>query len=64
LDHIFILQKELDEQVALQKVPSSREDVFTSPLPLQEKRRLMKFLNYALNVENVGKSLSERKTNV
>jgi RAB protein geranylgeranyltransferase component A len=63
LDHIFILQEDLDEQVALQKVPSSREDVFTSSLPRQEKRRLMKFLNYALNVENVGPFPSKRKPN-
>jgi len=35
----------------LDKVPSSREDVFTSDLTLQQKRKLMKFLNYALNVD-------------
>lgn len=35
----------------LEKVPSSREDVFTSTLSLQEKRKLMKFLNYAINAD-------------
>jgi Rab proteins geranylgeranyltransferase component A len=41
------------EGVTLEKVPSSREDVFTSSLTLQEKRKLMKFLNYCLNTSGI-----------
>ena len=54
LEHIFIFQNGPDIEKDLQKVPSSREDVFTSPLSLQEKRKLMKFLNFALNLESFG----------
>jgi RAB protein geranylgeranyltransferase component A len=42
----------------LEKVPSSREDVFTSSLSLQEKRKLMKFLNFATSTESFGTSTS------
>jgi hypothetical protein len=56
LEHIFILQKDRNDQTTLQKVPSSREDIFTSSLSLHDKRRLMKFLTYLLSIENAGKS--------
>ena len=54
LEHIFVLKKSANEEITLEKVPSSREDVFTSSLSLQEKRKLMKFLNFALSVDNIG----------
>jgi RAB protein geranylgeranyltransferase component A len=54
LEHISILQRGPDGMITLQKVPSSREDVFTSSLSLQEKRKLMKFLNFALGLDSVG----------
>jgi RAB protein geranylgeranyltransferase component A len=54
LEHIFILQKDQEQVVRLQKVPSSREDIFTSSLSLHDKRRLMKFLTYFLSIENEG----------
>jgi RAB protein geranylgeranyltransferase component A len=55
LEHIFILQKDQEQEVTLQKVPSSREDIFTSSLSLHDKRRLMKFLTHLLSIENAGK---------
>jgi RAB protein geranylgeranyltransferase component A len=54
LEHISILQKDEEGQMSLRKVPSSRDDVFTSTLSLQEKRKLMKFLNFANNTEDIG----------
>ena len=54
LEHIFILQKELQPEPTLQRVPSSRDDVFTSSLSLQEKRKLMKFLNFAMSIDSFG----------
>src|SRR5579862_2859316 len=54
LEHIAILQKDAGGEVALHKVPSSRDDVFTSTLSLQEKRKLMKFLNFANSHESMG----------
>jgi RAB protein geranylgeranyltransferase component A len=59
LEHIFILQKDQEQEVTLQKVPSSREDIFTSSLSLHDKRRLMKFLTYLLSIENAGKFSTE-----
>src|SRR5579859_487213 len=57
IDHIFMLHQTQGVPV-LQKVPSSREDVFTSPLSLQEKRKLMRFLNYALLTNNYSNLFS------
>ena len=54
LEHISILQRNPNQEVTLEKVPSSREDVFTSTLTLQEKRKLMKFLTNAANPESIG----------
>jgi Rab proteins geranylgeranyltransferase component A len=56
LEHIFIFQRDANDSLTLQKVPSSREDVFTSSLSLQEKRKLMKFLNYTLSLTSTGSS--------
>jgi Rab proteins geranylgeranyltransferase component A len=58
LEHIFIFQEGNQSEITLHKVPSSREDIFTSDLSLPEKRKLMKFLNYVLNTESTGMSLS------
>jgi RAB protein geranylgeranyltransferase component A len=55
LEHIYIYQRDGDGELNLHKVPSSREHIFTSSLSLQKKRKLMKFLNYALSEES-GKS--------
>ena len=54
LEHIFILQKDLQPEPTLQRVPSSRDDVFTLSLSLQEKRKLMKFLNFAMSIDSFG----------
>jgi hypothetical protein len=57
LEHICILQRSHGNggALTLEKVPSSREDVFTSTtLSLQEKRKLMKFLNNSVNLETIG----------
>lgn len=57
LEHICILQQNQNHEVTLQKVPNSREDVFTSTLSLQEKRKLMKFLTNAVNPKSIGSHL-------
>ena len=60
LEHIVILNKDTNGEVTLNKVPSSRDDIFTSPLSLQEKRKLMKFLTFASSPQNTDdKSLED-----
>ncbi|KAG0182109.1 hypothetical protein DFQ28_010238 [Apophysomyces sp. BC1034] len=50
VDDIFVFDKH-DQN--LQKVPSSKEDVFINKsISLVDKRKLMKFLTYAINFEN------------
>jgi len=58
LEHICIFQRNHANQreITLEKVPSGREDVFTSTLSLREKRQLMKFLTNAVNAESLGSS--------
>jgi Rab proteins geranylgeranyltransferase component A len=56
LEHIFVFQSTSGMDPNLQKVPSSREGVFTSSLSLQEKHKLMKFLNFAMSAESFGLS--------
>ena len=44
--------------IKLDQVPNSKEDVFSNQtVPLLEKRRLMKFLNTAVETEDQGELL-------
>ena len=56
LEHIFIFQSTTGMDPNLQRVPTSREEVFTSSLSLQEKHKLMKFLNFAMSAISFGLS--------
>ncbi|KAH8885721.1 hypothetical protein GQ53DRAFT_353049 [Thozetella sp. PMI_491] len=66
----FILKSSGEEALSLNRIPSTREDVFSSTaIPLRAKRSLMKFLKFVLeqqatpNSDQAAASTSEERAN-